>query len=348
MLSNVQISELNYHSEISKSVTNHLNDLTKPVGSLGRLEEFVLQYNLCHNKVNAVCEDLQVYTFASDHGITNQQVCPYPKEVTYQMVMNMLAGGAAVSVLAKNSDIKSYVVDMGVDGVFKDHQLLIKKKIASGTKDFSVEPAMTLLQCEEAIQAGFDIAINSGADLLGIGEMGIGNTSSAAALYSLVLGVDSFKTVGAGTGSTGALLERKKLVIKDSVAMYSSKWENNPLFALRFVGGFEIAGMVGMILGGASKGIPVVVDGFISGAASLIATCLNSAVQNYLFYSHISAEKFHKEYIDSINIKPILDLSMRLGEGTGAVLAMQIIKQAMKCYHEMATFSGANISKAAT
>jgi nicotinate-nucleotide--dimethylbenzimidazole phosphoribosyltransferase len=331
---------------LEKVIQSRLDDLTKPQGSLGRLEEFVLRYCLCRGNANAKLTSMQMFTFAGDHGITDEKVAPYPKEVTTQMVMNMVNGGAAISVMCKNAGIDYFVVDMGVDAQFdKKLSALIDRKVAKGTQSFLKNAAMTKSQCEKALMAGYNLAVESGAGLLGVGEMGIGNTSSASALYSLLLDITADKTVGAGTGAAGSLLLHKKQVIKQAVAFHRKTWDGSGFDALRRVGGFEIAGIAGMILGAAKKRVPVVVDGFISSAAALVAMEMNPVVKDYLFFAHESSEKFHRELLDALSERPILNLGMRLGEGTGAALAMHIIWQAMNCYHQMATFSKAKVSK---
>ena len=340
-----QIQPIIRDSELNKKIVDHLNDLTKPQGSLGRLEEFALQYCLCKNSETAKLNRMSMYTFAGDHGITDQQVCPFPKAVTCQMVSNMVQGGAAVSVLCKNAGIESFVVDMGVDGDFEYSSKLLNKKVARGTADFSKDCAMTHSQCEDAILHGSTLAAQSGADLLGIGEMGIGNSSSSSALYSMLLSIDSDLTVGAGTGSAGSMFDHKKSIIKQAIQRHTTNWNGTALEALRRVGGFEIAGMTGMILGGAANRIPVVVDGFIAGAAALTAMKIEPSVKDYLYFSHASAERFHRAFFEMVDIRPVLDLDMRLGEGTGSALAMQIIAQSLHCYHEMATFSSAGVSQ---
>ena len=340
---NLPIADIVFRAdpEFKNAIQNRLDDLTKPKGSLGRLEEFVMQYCLCKNSISPVLDTMQLYTFASDHGITNQHVCPYPRSVTCQMVENMLRGGAAISVLCRNAGIESFVVDIGTDGDFGDDQHLIQKKVARGTADFSLQAAMTREQCELAIKTGYDLGLQAGADLLGIGEMGIGNSSSASALYALLMDIDSDLCVGAGTGSSGEMLCHKRKIIKEAVGMHRGEWDLSPFDALRRVGGFEIAGMCGMIIGGAVSRKPVVVDGFIAGAAAMVAICMNPSIKEFLFFSHCSAEQFHSAFLHQNGIRPILDLDMRLGEGTGAALAMQIIAQALNCFNHMATFSEA-------
>ena len=330
--------------QLEKRISDRLNNLTKPLGSLGRLEEIALRYCLCKRRVDAKLSRMKIFTFAGDHGITEEKVTPYPSEVTYQMVLNMAQGGAAISVMSRRAGIECTVVDMGVKGVFQQHPGLLVRKVAPGTKNFLKQPAMSPAECVRAIETGFLLAKESGCDLLGIGEMGIGNTSSASAIYSLLLDADSEESVGMGTGSVGALLERKKQVVREAVSFHKKEWSGSPVEALQRVGGFEIAGMAGMIFGGACHGIPVVVDGFVASAAALVAIRMEPEVRSYLFFAHASAEKYHETFLRKEGINPLLSLNMRLGEGTGAVLAMQIIAQAMECYNHMATFQSAGVS----
>jgi nicotinate-nucleotide--dimethylbenzimidazole phosphoribosyltransferase len=331
-------------ASLKQEIVNRLNNLTKPVGSLGRLEEFALRYCLCRGKVEAEISRMKIFTFAGDHGITEEKITPYPSEVTYQMVLNMINGGAAISVMCKKAGIDCAVVDMGVKGTFHEQSGLLIRKIGSGTKNFLKEPAMSEEECMKALHAGYDLATESGCDLLGVGEMGIGNTSSASALYSLILDVDPLETVGMGTGSVGVLLEKKKQVIREAVLLYKKAVRGAPLEALRRVGGFEIAGMTGMILGAAKTRIPTVVDGFVASAAALVAMRVEPETKDYLFFAHASAEQYHETFLKGEGIRPVLSLDMRLGEGTGSVLAMQIIAQAMECYNRMATFQSAGVS----
>lgn len=330
--------------QLEEKIVDRLNNLTKPVGSLGRLEEIALRYCLCKKSVDAALTRMKIFTFAGDHGITEENITPYPSEVTYQMVLNMAQGGAAISVMSRRAGIECKVVDMGVKGVFQEHPGLLIRKVAPGTKNFLKEPAMSTEECMRAVDAGFELAKESECDLLGIGEMGIGNTSSASAIYSLLLDVDSEESVGMGTGSVGPLLERKKQVVKNAVSFHKKDWTGSPLDALQRVGGFEIAGMTGMIFGGACHRRPVVVDGFVASAAALVAIRMEPEIRPYLFFAHASAEKYHETFLKKEGINPLLSLNMRLGEGTGAVLAMHIIAQAMECYNHMATFQSAGVS----
>ncbi len=332
------------NGELRDTIQARLDDLTKPQGSLGRLEEIAAQYCLCRKSADASIGSMTMLTFAGDHGITEEKITPYPQEVTVQMVQNMVAGGAAISVLCRNGGIRSKVVDIGTAGNFTAQPGIIGRKIARGTRNFLKGPAMTETECRKAMEAGYTLAVEENADLYGIGEMGIGNTSSASALYSLLLDVSARETTGAGTGSTGELLEHKIDVVERAVAFHRQEWDGDPLEALRRVGGFELAGMAGLIFGAASRGVPVVVDGFISSAAALAAMHAHGPVKDYLFFSHASSEKFHKEFLSRLSLHPLLDLGMRLGEGTGAALAMHIISQALNCYHEMASFSQAGVA----
>jgi nicotinate-nucleotide--dimethylbenzimidazole phosphoribosyltransferase len=330
---------------LEERIQARLDDLTKPPGSLGRLEDLVMQYCLCRKDENAGLNSMKIFTFAGDHGITEEGVSPFPQEVTVQMVANMAGGGAAISVLCAKAGIDYSVVDIGVKSDVPEMKNVLLKKVARGTRNFAKEPAMSREEARAALKVGIDCAAESEYDLLGVGEMGIGNTSSSSALYSLLLNVPASETTGAGTGAAGELLARKTEVIERSVAFHRGEWDGSGFDALCRLGGFEIAGMAGVMLGGADRGIPVVVDGFISTAAALVAMRMEPAVQDYLIFSHASAEKFHRDFFRRLDIEPVMDLKMRLGEGTGAALAMHIVWQAMNCYHGMATFSSAGVSQ---
>ncbi len=330
--------------ELEGRVIQRLDSLTKPPKSLGRLEDLALQFCLCRGKADATISRMKLFTFAGDHGVTEEGVSVYPREVTKQMALNMASGGAAVSVMCRQAGIDYAVVDMGIAAKIPASPGIIDRKIGPGTRNFSKEPAMSADECLMAMEAGFALVRDSGMDLVGVGEMGIGNTASSSALYSLLLNLDPAETVGPGTGAAGELLEHKQRVVMEAVALHESGWDQTPLDALRRVGGFEIAAMAGAMLGGAWAGIPVVVDGFISSAAALAAIRLSPVVRDFLFFSHVSAEPFHAEMLAAEQLRPILNLEMRLGEGVGSALAMQVIEQAIACYTQMATFSGAGVS----
>lgn len=330
---------------LRETVQARLDNLTKPPGSLGRLEELVMQYCLCRKNGDAKIDGVKVFTFAGDHGITEENVSPFPSEVTVQMVANMAAGGAAISVLCRNGGIDYSVVDIGVQGDVSGIKGIVERKVARGTENFLRGPAMSAEQCSRALEVGKECAAEN-YDLFGIGEMGIGNTSSASALISLLLDVSADETTGAGTGATGDLLRHKAEVINRAVAFHKKEWDGSGFDALQRVGGYELAGMAGLMLGAAERRIPVLVDGFISSAAAYAAVRMYPEVRDYLIFSHASAEKFHTEFLTRIEAKPVMDLQMRLGEGTGAALAVHILRQALNCYHQMATFDSAGVSGA--
>lgn len=330
--------------QLQQAIVNRLDDLTKPPGSLGRLEQFVVQYCLCRGSSEAAIGSKRMVVFAADHGIAAEGVSPYPQEVTRQMVVNMLEGKAAISVLCAHADIDYMVVDSGVAGDLPQAPNLINVKACRGTRNFLHEPAMSVIECQSAVKQGYTIAHDHVADIFGIGEMGIGNTSSAAALYALLFDLDASETVGAGTGVKEEQLDHKKKIIRQALEYHRLYWDKTPADALRRVGGFEIAGMCGFILGSAAQRIPVVIDGFIATAAAITAIAMAPAAKEYLFFGHLSDENFHRNALQLSGVQPILDLGLRLGEGSGAVLAMQIIEQALHCYHEMATFSSAGVT----
>lgn len=332
------------NANLRNEIQLRLDSLTKPPGSLGVLEILVMRYCLCKGSVDAHINRKSICVFAGDHGIAAEGVAPYPREVTVQMVHNMLAGGAAVTVMCKTAGMDYRIVDMGVDDNFADHPFFINKKVAPGTRSFMQGDAMTKQECSSAVTAGIDVAYSLQCDIAAVGEMGIGNTSSASALYALILEKNGSDAVGAGTGATGAVLEQKRRIIDAAVQFHREQWDKTAEDALRRVGGFEIAGMTGYILGCAAKRIPVVVDGFIATAAALCAVKMNPAVVDYLFFGHVSNEQFHKTVLVEMGVTALLNLGMRLGEGTGAVLAVQIIEQALNCYHNMATFSSAGVT----
>ncbi len=332
------------NAQLEQTIRSRLDMLTKPPGSLGFLEDIVVRYGLCRGNADAAIRACRLLVFAADHGITAEGVSPYPSEVTGQMVRNMLDGGAAIAVLCRHADVACQVVDMGVRNVPGSREGLLDRRIAAGTRSFLTEPAMTRDEMEKALAAGQGLATNETADLCGVGEMGIGNTSSAAALVALLLEREGSETVGAGTGADGKALARKREVIQHAVTVHRGNWDGSPEDALARVGGFEIAGMIGYMLGCAERRVPVVVDGFIATAAALCALRMSPALGDYLFYGHCSAERFHAELLDALDARPILHLDLRLGEGTGAALAMSVIRQALACYCEMATFADAGVS----
>ena len=332
---------------LEKEIQNHLDNLTKPPGSLGVLEDIAKKYCLARQTTAPRINKKAIYTFAGDHGVVEEGVSAYPKEVTPQMVLNMLNGGAAINVLARHANASVYVVDIGVDFDFKDAPGLIKKKIGKGTNNIRKGPAMTKEEAIQAIEVGIELAnraAEQGVDLLGTGDMGIGNTTPSAALFAALMQEKVENITGRGTGIDDNRLKNKIDVIKDSLEV-NKEHLTDPISTLAALGGYEIAGICGLILGGAANKIPVVVDGFISSAGAIVAYKINPVVKEYIFFSHKSQETGHVKFLNWIGEKPILDLGMRLGEGTGAALAMTIIEAAIKIYNEMATFDSAGVSK---
>jgi nicotinate-nucleotide--dimethylbenzimidazole phosphoribosyltransferase len=287
-----------------------------------------------------------VIVFAGDHGVVAEGVSAFPQEVTIQMVLNFLAGGAAVSVFARQHQMELYVVDAGVKGDFPDHERLLKHKIAPGTRNFRHEPAMTPKQCEQAIATGAQIVKQcqqAGCNVIVFGEMGIGNTTSAAALLSVVGDLPPEVCTGRGTGLDDAGLARKTQVIADAIAYHAIVPE--PLTALTTFGGFEIAMMCGAFLQAAQEKMVILVDGFIVSSALLAASKMNSAVLDYCIFCHISAESGHRKMLEVLKVEPLLDMNFRLGEGSGAVVAYPLVESAVCFLNDMASFASAGVSE---
>ena len=327
-------------------INAHLDDLTKPSGSLGRLEDMARQYCMIVRSAAPRLGHKVIFTFAADHGVVDEGVSAWPREVTRQMVLNMLAGGAAINVLARHCGAEVRLVDIGVDHDFGALPELIHRKVRRGTSNIRRGPAMSMQEAEDAVQVGVDLArdaASGGATLLGIGEMGIGNTTPSSALMAALLPCDVAQITGRGAGLDGGRMNHKIEVIRGALDVNSSRL-TTPMSALAAVGGLEIAGMCGVILGAAASAVPVVVDGFISSAAALVACRLCPAIGEYLFFSHLSAEAGHSPFMTAMQARPLLQFDMRLGEGTGAALAMTVIAAALRVYNEMATFSSAGVS----
>ena len=328
----------------------HLDSLTKPPGSLGMLEDIAAQMVSIRREQSAHPLRKAVYIFAADHGITAERVSAYPSEVTRQMVLNFLAGGAAINVLARLHHIQMTVVDVGVDADFDAEDGLLNCKVRKGTRNMLLEAAMSEEELTQALSVGLELAAQGKArdeSLLAVGEMGIGNTTAASALTSALANTSAALVTGKGTGLSASALARKQQVIEAVLHKHLLANGTNatePLEILRCVGGLEIAAMTGLILGAAQQEIPVIADGFISTAAAAIAFAIAPQVRSYLFAGHQSEEPGHRVLLEYIGLRPILSLNMRLGEGTGAVLAMPIVESAMHLYNEMATFASAGVS----
>jgi nicotinate-nucleotide--dimethylbenzimidazole phosphoribosyltransferase len=331
---------------LESEIRAHLDNLTKPPGSLGFLEDLATSYCLMTGTTTPRLGKKRIVTFAGDHGVAAEGVSAFPSEVTPQMVYNMLGGGAAINVLTRHVGADLQVVDIGVADPLEGASGLVRKKVKAGTDNISAGPAMSEEEAIQAIQVGVDLA-NSAADdgvtLLGTGEMGIANTTPSSALYAALIPCPVIEVTGRGTGIDDAKLQNKIEVIERSLTVNGHMLQN-PLSTLAAVGGLEIAGICGLILAAAGRKLPVVVDGFISSAAALVAMRFSTLVADYLFFSHCSAEAGHRTFFDKLAIRPILDLDLRLGEGTGGALAMQVIEAAVKIYNEMATFDSAGVS----
>lgn len=338
-----QIESLN--EEAMARAQARLDDLAKPQGSLGVMEAIAKKIAGITGRAVPKITQKTCILMAGDHGVMEEGFNSYPQAVTAQMVQNFLNGGAAMNVFSRHVGAELLVVDVGVAADFADHPLLLKKKVAYGTLNISNGPAMTVEQALKAIETGFEVAegcLARGSDLLGLGEMGIGNTTPSTALLAVFSGTPIEEITGRGTGASDELLKLKIKAIEKALAI-NNPAANEPLSALAKVGGLEIAGLVGVILAGAANRVPIVLDGFISGAAALVASALNPRVRDYLLASHLSDEPGHKKMLELIGVRPILFMDMRLGEGTGAALAMNIIEVSVKILREMATFSGAAI-----
>lgn len=324
-----------------------LDRLTKPRGSLGRLEELAIRYVGITGEEQPKVPSAVVLTFAADHGVTDEGVSAYPREVTAQMVLNFLRGGAGVNVLASHVGADVQVVDIGVDHDFGPLPRLIVKKVARGTKNFLREPAMSVAQAIQALEVGVALANQlaaQGIGLLGTGEMGIGNTTPSAAITAVLTGETVAQVTGRGTGIDDEGYRRKVEVIEQAILRHHPN-PDDPLDVLSKVGGLEIAGLAGLILGGAAHRIPVVLDGFIAGAAALIAVKLQPRCRDYLIASHQSVERGHGVILTQLGLMPLFDLSLRLGEGTGACLGIGLVQAAIKILTQMATFDEAGVSE---
>lgn len=323
------------------------NILTKPSGSLGRLEELSIQIAGIQGKPLPKIESKGVIVMAADHGVAARGTSAYPQEVTRQMVLNFLNGGAGINVISRQVGARVIIVDMGVASDLPLHPDLVARKIGRGTKDVSRGPAMTRAEAEQTIKAGIEIAakeIKHGLDIVATGDMGIGNTTASAAICSVMTGNHAAAVTGRGTGVNDEQLRHKISVIEEAVS-HNKPDPADALDVLSKIGGFEIGGIAGVILGAASQRVPVVIDGFISGAAALIAAGLCPRAKDYMIAGHCSVEPGHISTLQHLGIKPLLDFDLRLGEGTGAVLGIFIAETAVRILAEMSTFAEAGVSE---
>ena len=323
------------------------DDLTKPLGSLGRLEELSIQLAGIFGLAAPRIRRKVIILAAGDHGVVAEGISAYPQDVTSAMVMNFLSGGAAINVLARHAGAEIVILDAGVAADLPPNPLLRSVKIGRGTANMAQGPAMSRQQAVQCIETGIETAqeqIAEGADLLACGDMGIGNTTPSSAITAVITGADPAVTTGRGTGINDYVLEHKITVIKRAIKSNEPDPKDG-MDVLAKIGGFEIGVLAGAMLGAASRRRPVVVDGFISGAAALIAWTMSPAARHYFIASHQSMEPGHRVGLEAMGLTPLLDLGMRLGEGTGAALSMHIVDAAARCLAEMATFAEAGVSE---
>lgn len=341
---NFNISKLSL--ELKGEIQKKINEKTKPLGSLGKLEDTALQIALIQNTLSPQLNNPTLIVFAGDYGICKEGVSAYPQEVTYQMVMNYLKGGAAVNVFCRQSNINIKVVDSGVAFDFVSDMNLIKAKIGYGTRNFLYEPAMSADECELAIKKGAEITeqvYENGCNVIGFGEMGIGNTSSAAIIINQLIDLPLEVCVGKGTGLADDGVKKKLEILKKSVKKHNGI-SKDPMAILSTFGGFEIAMIYGAIFKAAEMKMVIIIDGFIVTSALLAAYKMDSAVIDYCIFSHQSDEKGHRYLLEELNVEPLVNLRMRLGEGTGVAITYPIIQAAVNFLNDMASFNSAGVS----
>ena len=333
--------------KVMEKTQKRLDNLTKPQGSLGKLEALAKLVTGITGKESPSTKNKIIFTCAGDHGVTEEGISVFPKEVTPQMVYNFLKGGAGINVLARHAGARVIVVDMGVAADLNPHKDLVSKKIAYGTRNMAKGPAMSREEAIRSIESGteaFDAEFAKGVDIIGTGDMGIGNTTPSSAITAVLTSRQPAEVTGRGTGIDDDMLRHKIDVIERSIKVNRPD-ASDAIDVLSKVGGFEIGGLAGIILAAASKRVPVVIDGFISGAAALIAYHINPKVKDYLIAGHASVEKGHRVMLRHMGLEPVLDLGMRLGEGTGAALVINIVDASVKILTEMASFKEAAVSE---
>lgn len=334
--------------QLEEELQQKIDQKTKPIGSLGLLEKLALQIGMIQQSTSPVLKKPQILVFAGDHGIAKEGlVNPYPQEVTFQMVLNFLSGKAAVNVLAQQNNIEVKVIDAGVNHDFEKAPGLIDAKIALGTKNYLLDPAMTESEAQMALSKGADLveeAFNNGTNIIGFGEMGIGNSSSAALIMQAICKLPLEDCVGLGTGTNPEQFLKKLKTLKKVIDFHPTS--DDPLSILITFGGFEIAQICGGMLKAAEKRMIILVDGFISTAALLIANKINPNVLSYSLFTHCSEEKGHQAMLKHLKATPVLNLGMRLGEGSGAAVAYPVIAASCTFLNEMASFESAGVSQA--
>jgi nicotinate-nucleotide--dimethylbenzimidazole phosphoribosyltransferase len=330
------------NAALAQKLQHKLDHKTKPLGALGQLEDLALQLGLIQRSETIQLNQPQMLVFAADHGIAAEGVSAFAQAVTLQMVGNMLAGGAAINVLARQYGFALHVVDAGVAGEFADHPQLIKRKIALGTGNSARGVAMSVEQLNQALQAGAEVVKNLSGNVIAFGEMGIANTSAAALLLHRLGAVSLDDATGRGTGLTDPQLAHKQAVLQRAADLHATA--TSALDALAAFGGFEIAMMTGAMLQAASERRVILVDGFIAGSAALVACAVAPAAQDYMVFCHRSAERGHHALLAYLGARALLDLGMRLGEGTGALLAWPLVQSAALLRNETASFESAGVS----
>lgn len=346
LLKNTAMAIKPVSEELHKAAQKHLDNLTKPPRSLGRLEEFARRLVAITENRKPILDKKVIFTLAGDHGIVAEGVSAYPKEVTSQMVFNFLRGGAGINVLARHAGSEIVVVDIGVDHDFGEVEGLMKMKVMKGTRNFAKGPAMTTEEAVKCVEYGIELAngySKKGYKMIGTGDMGIGNTTPSSAIAAVLTGTPVSEVTGKGTGISDEALLRKISVIENAIGLNKPD-PKDAIDVLAKVGGTEIGGIAGVVLGAAANRVPVIIDGFISTAGAMVAYAIQPASRDYMFAAHNSVEKGHRVMLEAMGLTPILDLGLRLGEGTGAALAMLMIEAGLKIYKEMATFQEAGVS----
>ncbi|UKJ06288.1 nicotinate-nucleotide--dimethylbenzimidazole phosphoribosyltransferase [Solitalea lacus] len=334
--------------DLHKEIQHKIDFKTKPLGALGNLETIACRVSAIQQTLNPELINPHIVVFAADHGIAQSGVSKYPQEVTYQMVLNFINGGAAINVFSGQHNIELKIVDAGVKGCFNDCPSVIDMKIAEGTRNFANEPAMSIKEAELAINRGAALVkeiAQTNCNIIGFGEMGIANTSSAAVIMHKITEIPLNLCVGRGTGLDDEKLVEKCKVLEAAASKYQPQ---QPMEVLSTFGGFEIAQITGAMLQAAEERMVILIDGFIATSALLIAQAINPAVLEYCIFCHQSDESGHKLMLEFLNAEPILKLNMRLGEGTGAALAYPIIQSAVNFMNEMASFESAGVSNVTT
>lgn len=320
-----------------------INNKTKPLGSLGVLETLAKQVGMIQKTTEVELHHPAIVVIAADHGVVAEGISAYPQSVTWQMVENFLSKGAAINVFARQNECALYIVDAGVNHDFGPRDGLLSRKVGLGTRNFAVEPAMTAEQCNAALAAGMALVAELDGNVVGFGEMGIGNTTAAAALMHKLTGIPVAACVGAGTGLSADGILHKQRVIEAAVRHHATAGE--PLDVLATFGGFEIAMMAGAMLKAAERRMVLLIDGFIVTSALLVAARLQPAILDYCVFSHCSDENGHQRLLDNLAARPLLRLDLRLGEGTGSALALPLLRASVNFLREMATFESAQVSE---